>query len=88
MKVLAVCRPLPGTDPKAMVQHFATEAQALEEWRSQGSLVEAYSPGRPGAILFLEVPTVAEAESLVAGLPLSRAGLIHTEVIGLYPLEY
>lgn len=88
MKVLAICRPLAQTDPQVMSRHIAEEAETLENWRSRGALVEAYSPGGPGAILVLEAPGVSEAASLLDGLPLCRAGLIETEVIGLYPLEY
>jgi hypothetical protein len=71
-----------------MSPHIAEEAETLDEWRSQGVLVEAYSPGGPGAILVLEAPGVSEAASLVDGLTLCQAGLIQTEVLGLYPLEY
>jgi hypothetical protein len=88
MKVLAICRPLAKTDAQALSPHIAEEAETLEEWRSRGALVEAFSPGGPGAILVLEASGVPEAESLVDGLPLCQAGLIQAEVIGLYPLEY
>jgi muconolactone delta-isomerase len=88
VKVLAICRPLAESDPQTMSTHLAEEAETLKEWRSRGSLVEAYSPGGPGAILVLEAPGVSEAASLVAGLPLCKAGLIQTEVIGLHPLHY
>jgi hypothetical protein len=88
VRVLAICRPRAESDPGAMSPHIVEEADTLEEWRSRGVLVEAYSPGAPGAILVLEASGVSEAASLVDGLPLRQAGLIQTEVIGLYPLEY
>jgi uncharacterized protein GlcG (DUF336 family) len=88
VKALVICRPSEGTDPKAVFGHIAEEARALEDWRDNGTLVEAYSPGGPGAILILEVQDVSEAEVSVAVLPLRKAGLIQTEVIGLHPLQY
>jgi hypothetical protein len=88
VKVLAICRLRAETDPRAMSPHIAEEAQTLKQWRSRGVLVEAYSPGAPGAVLVLEAPGVSEAASLVNRLPLCQVGLIQTEVIGLYPLEY
>jgi hypothetical protein len=88
VKVLVICRPNPEADPKAMFERIAAEAETLEKWRSEGALLEAYSPGGPGAILILDTPGVDEAEALVSGLPLCQAGLIRTEVIGLHPLKY
>jgi hypothetical protein len=53
-----------------------------------GILLEAYSPGGPGAILILEVSDLGKAQSLLARLPLCEAGLIETELICLRPLQY
>ena len=88
MKVLAICRLDANTDPKAMSLQIAAEAEALQECRARGALVEAYSPGGPGAVLMLEAQGVSDAEALVATLPLHQAGLIQSEVTGLYPLVY
>ena len=88
MKVLAICRLRPGANPAAMRAHIHDEAKMLETWRDAGTLVDAYSPGGPGALLVLELPGVEHAETLLATLPLCEAGLIETEVFGLHPLEY
>ncbi len=88
MKVLAICRPRPGTDTSEMIKHIAKEAKTLEDWRDTAILLEAYSPGGPGAILILEVSDLGKAQSLLARLPLCEAGLIETELIGLRPLQY
>jgi predicted aconitase with swiveling domain len=50
-------------------------------------LTQAWSPGRPGAVLMLEVADVAAAGAIVGDLPLVTAGLITTEIIPLQPLE-
>jgi hypothetical protein len=88
VRVLVICRPRVDVDEAAIVGHISEEAAALEEWRCQGILEQAYSPGVPGAILILEVSGASEAETLTAGLPLCQAGLIQTEVIALHPLQY
>ncbi len=48
-------------------------------------LLEAYSPGGPGAILFFEAEP-ARLEEWLGSLPLVREGLVETEVIELHPL--
>jgi muconolactone delta-isomerase len=60
------------------------EAEALRRLKSEGFLVEAWSPGRPGAVLIIEAPSQSEAEGIVAQLPLAAAGLIE---IALTPLQ-
>jgi hypothetical protein len=57
---------------------------ALKRLREQGVLLAAYSPGGPGAILMFDDARGA-VEGAIASLPLARAGLIDTEVIGLHP---
>ena len=52
-----------------------------------GILTEAWSPGRPGAVLILDVPDEAEAGRLVAQFPLVQAALISTELVPLHPIE-
>jgi hypothetical protein len=88
MKVLAICRPVSGTNASEMATHLRDEAKTLEQWRNTGNPIEAYSPGGPGAVLILEHPSLQEAQSHVSQLPLCVAGLIETELIGLYPLRY
>jgi len=50
-------------------------------------LAQAWTPGRPGAVLLLDVADEAEAASLVAAFPLVRAGLISTEIVPLHPID-
>jgi hypothetical protein len=88
MKVLAICRPRPGANTSEMAVHLRDEAEALEQWRDAGHLLEAYSPGGPGAVLILDIPSLNEVQSRVSQLPLCVAGLIETELIGLHPLQY
>jgi muconolactone delta-isomerase len=62
------------------------EAEALRSLKSQGSLEEAWSPGRPGAVLILEATSESEAGDIVARLPLAVAGLIEFELTPLHDL--
>jgi hypothetical protein len=71
-----------------MGAHLREEVNTLEAWRHAGTLVDAYSPGEPGAVLFLELPDLQHAETLLATLPMCEAGLIETEIIGLHRLLY
>jgi hypothetical protein len=48
---------------------------------------EVFSPGRPGAVLILDSPNADAARGITETLPLSRAGLIETELIELHPFE-
>ena len=71
-----------------MLEHLREEGKALERWRETGILLEAYSPGRPGAVLILELPGPEDAHAHIGQLPLSVAGLIETELFELHPLQY
>jgi muconolactone delta-isomerase len=62
------------------------EADALRRLKSQGVLVEAWSPGGPGAVLVIEAPSDSEAESILAGLPLAVAGLMDADLTPLHDL--
>ena len=88
MKVLAICRPREGTEPAALARNVAGEVDHLERLRARGTLLEAYRPGGPGAVLILEAADLHEAQSTVRGLPLAAAGLIDAELIVLHPLRY
>ncbi|HET6864396.1 MAG TPA: hypothetical protein VFH80_00670 [Solirubrobacteraceae bacterium] len=68
-------------------RHIPAETAALRELKASGVLADAWSPGRPGAVLLLNVPGQAEAASITAVLPLAQAGLITTEIIQLHPLD-
>ena len=62
------------------------EAQALRRLRSRGILVEAWSPGGPGAVLIIDAASESEADGIVAELPLSIAGLIGFDLTPLHEL--
>jgi hypothetical protein len=86
MKVLVICRPRAGGDAAAFARLVPDETVELRRLRDNGTLTEAWSPGRPGAVLMLEVAGLGEAEAAAAGLPLAGAGLITVEIIPLLPL--
>jgi hypothetical protein len=88
MKVLAICRPRVGTEPAELTRLVADEVDHLEMLREGGTLLEAYRPGGPGAVLILEAADLDEAQSAVRALPLAAAGLIDAELIILHPLRY
>jgi hypothetical protein len=58
----------------------------LRQLERDGALLEAYSPGGPGAILLID-DRRARVEDVLGSLPLVAHGLITTEVIELHPLE-
>jgi hypothetical protein len=84
VRILIICRPREGVGRDQIAPHAPAELAALARLKADGVLLEAYSPGGPGAILVVsdEQTTV---ESLLASLPLVREGLIETEVIELHP---
>ncbi|MGO8884599.1 MAG: hypothetical protein ACLPUO_15610 [Streptosporangiaceae bacterium] len=88
MMVLVICRPVAGGDQQRFGQLVAEESAALRQLRESGTLTEAWSPGRPGAVLMLNVSDLAAGEDAAAHLPLAAAGLISTEVIALQPLDF
>ena len=87
MQILVVCRPVPGNDQREFGRLVPAEGVALRELKERGVLANAWTPGRPGAVLLLEVGTEADAAAIVATLPLAAAGLITTEVIPLHPMN-
>lgn len=58
---------------------------ALRQLKAEGTLVEAYSPGGPGAVLIFEGDRET-VETVVSVLPLVTAKLVDTEIIDLQPL--
>jgi hypothetical protein len=87
MLMLVICRPAPDADLARFGQLLSEELAALRRLKAEGVLTQAWSPGRPGAVLMLEVPDFAAAATVTAGLPLVTAGLITTEIIPLQPVE-
>lgn len=63
------------------------ETAALRELTGRGILTSAWTPGRPGAVLMVDLPDANGAARLAASLPLAQAGLITTEIIPLHPME-
>ena len=86
MKTLVICRPVAGVGPQEIAPHGAEEFAALHELKARGVLLEAYSPGGPGAVLIFDADP-AELDELVASLPLHRKGLIEAETIQLRPFD-
>ena len=88
MKVLIICRPMPGVTPTAMAPHLQAEAAQLRAMKSSGVLLEAFSPGGPGAVLVIQAENPSDAEHVAAALPMRQASLIDVELIELHPLDY
>jgi hypothetical protein len=85
MRILVICRPAPGVDPKAQIMPLAgAELAALRDQRERGPLREAYSPGGPGAILIYE-GSREEVEAALAALPMAQAGVIEATLTELHP---
>jgi len=87
MNFLVICRPVPGADESLFGRLLPEELAAMRSMKAKGALVQAWSPGRPGAVLMLETPDLAGAASIAAGLPLAVAGVIATEIIPLHPVD-
>jgi len=84
MNVLVICRPRPGVERADIAAHASAEMDALRELRAEGLLLEAYSPGGPGAILVIDAER-AQVDGIVSSLPLVRGDLVEPEVIELHP---
>jgi muconolactone delta-isomerase len=90
MRFLVICRPAAGGDQEEFKRLVPAETAALRDLKAKGTLTEAWSPGRPGAVLMLDVPGEDGAEAaarLVAEFPLVQAALITTEIIPLHPID-
>ena len=88
MKVLVICRTRPGVTPADIGPHYASEARELRALQDSGTLLEAFSPGGPGAVLLMETSGATHAAEIAETLPLHRANLITTEIIELHPLNF
>ena len=87
MRFLVICCPAAGGDQDEFKRLVPAETAALREEKANGTLTEAWSPGRPGAVLMLDVVDADEAARLVDALPLVKAALITTEIIPLHPID-
>jgi hypothetical protein len=84
VKVLVICRPRPGVGPAEVVAHAHEERAALAQLRDDGLLLEAWSPGGPGAILLFD-GSRERIEHRLEAQPLERRRAIETEVMELAP---
>ena len=87
MQFLVICRPAAGGDQDEFKRLVPFETEALREQKAKGALTGAWSPGRPGAVLMLEVPDEDEAARVVATFPLVQSGLITTEILPLHSID-
>lgn len=84
MRFLVVCRAKPGVTREQIAPHGAQEMAALRSLKARGDLLEAYSPGGPGAVLIFDGERTS-VDQTIASLPLIQAGWIEAEVIELHP---
>lgn len=84
MRFLVVCRPRPGVTREQIAPHGPEEMAALQSLKAAGGLLEAYSPGGPGAVLIFEGER-ASVDEAIASLPLIAAELIAADVTELHP---
>ncbi len=86
MKVLALEKDRSGADSAASAPHLHAEARAVWELTQRGIIREIYfRETRSAAVIVLEADGVAQAEEVLARLPLVSEGLTEFEVIGLRP---
>jgi muconolactone delta-isomerase len=86
VKILALEKEVPGTPAAAFLPHLQPEAVRVWELQQAGVLREIYfRADRSDAVLILECADVAEAQRVLATLPLVREKLIAFDVIPLKP---
>lgn len=88
MKILAIEHDAPNLTGDDFAPHVEAEARRAWDLQQAGVMRELYfRADRKEAILILECADVAEAEAVLATLPLVAAGLITFELIPLraYP---
>jgi muconolactone delta-isomerase len=87
VQFLVICRPAEGGDPQDFKRLIPFETEVLRELKANGTLVDAWSPGHPGAVLILETADPDQAARILAELPLLEADLITTELIPLHRID-
>ena len=86
MKILALEKEIPGAAVEGFQAHAKAEALQVWELYQSGVLREVYfRADRNEAVLVLECSDSAEAQDVLASLPLVKAGLITFDVIPLAP---
>lgn len=87
MKIIALEKEVAGTTDDQFTSQLLKK-EAMEAWslHQTGIIRELYfRQDRNEAVLILECNDVQEAQSVVAALPLVKAGLIAFEIIPLIP---
>ena len=87
MQFLVICRPAEGGDPEDFNRLVPFETEVLRGLKADGTPVDAWSPGPPGAVLVLQATDADQAAQIMAELPLLQADLIATEIIPLNPID-
>ena len=87
MKVLAIGHARSGIRWEHIAPYVGEQARSVWERYEIDQVREFYlrADHQPGAVLILECDDVAEAERLVATLPMAEAGLLDFELIPLRP---
>ncbi len=85
MRFLVICRPAAGGDQDEFKRLVPAETAALRDLKAAGTLTDAWSPGRPGAVLALDVADADAAAPLGGARPLGRAAQISTQINPLHP---
>jgi uncharacterized protein YciI len=86
MKFLVICRPREDSQMDRFAALLSEEVEALRQLKARGVILEAWSPGRPGAILIVKANSESDVEGVVNRLPLAVAGLIEIELNPLLQL--
>ncbi len=86
MKFLVICSPKDGSPMDRFAELVPDEAEDLRRLKSEGILIDAWSPGGPGAVLIIEAASDSDAEGVITTLPLTVAGLIDFELTPLHDL--
>jgi hypothetical protein len=88
MKILALEKELPGVAAEAYQPLLKAEARRIWELQQSGVIHEIYfNSDQHTAVIMLECAYIAEAQDLLASLPLVKAGLIEFELIPLVPYD-
>jgi hypothetical protein len=88
MKILALEKELPGETARVTQPLLKDEARRIWKLQQSGAIREIYfDSNQHTAVLVLECAHIAEAQGLLATLPLVMAGLIEFELIPLVPYD-
>lgn len=88
MKIIALEQECPLSAPGYTAAVLRDEARRVWQLQQEGMLREIYfRADQHSAVLILECHDVAEAQAVLASLPLVQAGLITFEVIPLAPYD-